>query len=130
MINSAHLIGRLGKDPIARFTPNQVAVTNFTIATDSSYSKDGERHKRTDWHNIVTFGKIAEAASNYLKKGRLVYVEGRLQTRSWDDKDGIKRYTTEIVASEVKFLDSSSNVAPPPEDPGYAGSISDDDIPF
>ena len=107
MVNKVTLIGRLGKDPDIRYTPDGTMVTNFTLATDEQWKdKNGEKVQKTEWHRIVSFGKLAEICGNYLVKGKLVFVEGRIQTRSWEDKDGVKRYTTEIVASNMQMLDS------------------------
>ncbi len=107
MINKAILIGRLGKDPEVRYTPDGTMVTNFNLATDEQWKdKNGEKVQKTEWHRIVTFGKLAEICGNYLVKGKLVFIEGRIQTRSWEDKDGVKRFTTEIIASDMKMLDS------------------------
>jgi len=106
MVNKAMLIGRLGKDPDVKYTPDGSMVTNFNLATDEQWKdKNGEKVQKTEWHKIVTFGKLAEICGNYLKKGSLVFIEGRIQTRSWEDKDGVKRFTTEIVAKEMKMLD-------------------------
>jgi single-strand DNA-binding protein len=140
-INKVILIGRLGNDPEVRYTPSGSAVANFSIATSDEWTdKDsGERKERTEWHRIVAWNRLGEICGEYLSKGRQVYVEGRLQTRSWEDRDGNKRYTTEIVASEVQFLggrdsggtgrgasrgsgsDDSGSPGPGPEE---------DDIPF
>jgi single-strand DNA-binding protein len=107
MVNKVILIGRLGKDPEVRYTPDGTMVTNFNLATDEQRKdKNGEKIQRTEWHKIVTWGKLAEICGNYLVKGKLVFVEGRIQTRSWEDKDGVKRYTTEIIASNMQMLDS------------------------
>ena len=107
MINKAILVGRLGADPEVRYTPDGAMVTNFRIATDEQWKdKNGEKVQKTEWHKIVTFGKLAEICGKYLVKGKLVYLEGRIQTRAWDDKEGVKRYTTEIVASNMQMLDS------------------------
>ena len=105
-INKAILVGRLGSDPEVRYTPSGVAVANFNIATSEEWKdKDtGEKKERTEWHRIVAWSKLGEICGEYLSKGRQVYVEGRIQTRSWEDRDGNKRYTTEIVASDVQFL--------------------------
>jgi single-strand DNA-binding protein len=105
-INKAILIGRLGADPEVRYTPSGVAVANFNIATSEEWKdKDtGEKKERTEWHRIVVWSKLGELCGEYLSKGRQVYIEGRIQTRSWDDRDGNKRYTTEIVATDVQFL--------------------------
>lgn len=106
-VNKAILVGNLGRDPELRHTPNGQAVVNFTLATSESWTdKSGERQERTEWHRIVVWGKLAELCNQYLSKGRTVYVEGRIQTREWEDKDGNKRYTTEINASTVNFIGS------------------------
>ncbi len=104
-LNKATLIGNLGKDPEVRATPSGAKVANFSIATTESYTgKDGQKVDKTEWHNIVMWRGLAEVAEKYLKKGSQVYVEGRLQTRSWDDKEGQKRYTTEIIADNMVML--------------------------
>ena len=105
-VNKAILIGRLGKDPEVRYTPDGAMVTNFNLATDEQWKdKNGEKVQKTEWMNIVMWGKLAEVAQQYLKKGQLVYLEGKLQTRSWEGKDdGVKHYTTEIVAQTLKML--------------------------
>jgi single-strand DNA-binding protein len=104
-VNKVILIGNLGSDPEVRYTPSGSAVANFNIATNESWKdKNGQDQDRTEWHKIVVWGKQAENCGEYLSKGRTVYIEGRLQTRSWDDKEGNKRYTTEIVANTVQFL--------------------------
>lgn len=146
-VNKVILVGRLGRDPETRFTGGGQAVANFTLATDSTYKdRSGERQKRTEWHRIVAWAKLAEICQQYLKKGSLIYIEGRLQTREWEDKAGQKRTTTEIVASEMRMLgsrgDSASSGAsashaaepdamPAAEDMGaHDANISDEDIPF
>ncbi len=107
MVNKAILIGRLGKDPEVRYTPDGTMVTTFRMATDEQWKdKNGEKVQRTEWHQIVTYRKLAEICGNYLVKGKLVFIEGRIQTRNWEDKEGVKRYTTEIVANDMKMLDS------------------------
>jgi single-strand DNA-binding protein len=104
-VNKAILVGRLGRDPETRFTGGGQAVANFSVATDETYKdKNGERQKRTEWHKIVVWGKLAEIAQQYLKKGSLLYLEGRLQTREWQDKEGQKKTTTEIVATNFRML--------------------------
>ena len=137
-INKVLLIGRLGKDPEMRFTPNGKAVTNFTLATNEVWTdQNGERQERTEWHRVVTWGKLAENCAKLLSKGKLAYVEGRLQTRQWDDRDGNKRYTTEIVANQMQILspldstDRSGETEPDfgPNN-GVGGSQEFDDIPF
>lgn len=103
-INKAILVGNLGKDPELRYTPNQTAVCSFSVATTEKRKEGNTWKDQTEWHNIVTFGKTAENCKNYLKKGRQVFVEGRIQTRKWQDKEGKDRYTTEIIANTVQFL--------------------------
>lgn len=111
MVNKVILIGRLGADPEVRYTQDGTMVTNFNLATDEQWKdKNGEKVQKTEWHRIVTFRKLAEICGNYLAKGRLVYIDGRLQTRAWDDKDGNKRYTTEIVASNMQMLERKEQV--------------------
>ena len=107
-INKVILIGNLGKDPEVRFTPSGQAVANFNIATSESWTDktSGQKQERTEWHRIVVWGKLGELCGEYLKKGRQCYVEGRLQTREWTDKEGVKKYTTEVVANTVQFLGS------------------------
>jgi single-strand DNA-binding protein len=140
MVNKVILVGRLGKDPEMRYTAGGVPVTHFSLATDESWKdQNGERQKRTEWHNIVVWNKLAETCNQYLSKGKMVYIEGRIQTREWDDKDGNKRRTTEIVASDMRMLERKSEGAPmsegPAERPAPAAKpmepgITDDDIPF
>ncbi len=104
-VNKVILIGNLGKDPELRYTPGGSAVVNFPIATNEKWKdKDGNPQERTEWHNIVLWGRLAEIANDYLRKGSPVYIEGRLQTRNWDDRDGNKRYTTEIVGIQMQML--------------------------
>ena len=106
-VNKVFLIGNLGGDPEVRYTASGSAVANFRIATTDVWNdRNGERQERTEWHRIVVWGKQAEHCGEYLRKGRSVHVEGRLQTRDWEDRDGNKRYTTEIVANSVTFLGS------------------------
>ena len=104
-VNKAILLGNLGKDPELRYTPSQVPVCNFSLAT-SERRKDsnGQWSDHTEWHNVIAFGKTAENCSNFLKKGRQVYIEGKIQTRKWTDKEGKDRYTTEILANTVQFV--------------------------
>ena len=106
MVNKVLLVGRLGRDPETRYTSGGQAVANFTLATDETYKdRSGERQKRTEWHRIVLWGKLAEITQQYLKKGMLIYIEGRIQTRQWEDKrDGQKRTSTEIVANVMRML--------------------------
>jgi len=107
-INKVILIGRLGKEPELRYTPNGDPVVTLTIATSDEWKDkaSGEKQEKVEWHRVVLWRKLAEIAGNYLKKGSQVYIEGKLQTRSWEDKDGNKRYTTEIVAQNLQMLDS------------------------
>ncbi|HYI09380.1 MAG TPA: single-stranded DNA-binding protein [Thermoanaerobaculia bacterium] len=107
MINKVILVGRLGKDPEIRSTPGGTSVAKFTVATDERFTdKAGEKQERTEWHNIVAWGKLGEICGQYLKKGKLVYIEGSIRTDSWDDKEsGQKKYRTEIVANTMKMLD-------------------------
>ncbi len=141
-VNKVILIGNLGSDPQVRFTPSGQAVANFNIATNESWKgKDGQDQEKTEWHKIVVWGKLAELCGEYLGKGRTVYVEGRLQTREWNDKEGNKRYTTEIVANSIQFLGSPgeknksyAEAKPVSSKSSATGEIpvpeSDDDIPF
>ena len=139
-VNKVILVGNLGKDPEVRHTPSGAAVANFSIATNEAWNnREGQREERTEWHRVVAFGKLAEICGQYLKKGKQVYIEGRLQTRSWDDRDGNKRYTTEIVATTMTMLGRagegpSESYAPPIDEGGFSGPSSsgpeDDDIPF
>jgi single-strand DNA-binding protein len=104
-VNKVILVGRLGRDPETRYTSGGQAVANFSVATDESYKdKNGERQKRTEWHKIVVWGKQAEIAQQYLKKGSLIFIEGRIQSREWQDKEGQKRTSFEIVATNFRML--------------------------
>jgi len=149
-VNKVILVGRLGRDPETRFTSAGQAVCNFSVATDETYKdRNGERQKRTEWHKIVVWGRQAEIAQQYLKKGSLVYLEGRIQSRQWDDKEGQKRTSFEIVANNFRMLGSradaagagaaagaGSPAAPDVESPAHSDDvapgpeISDEDIPF
>ena len=140
-INKVIIIGRLGNDPEVRYTPSGAAVTKFSVATSEEWKdkNSGEKKERTEWHRITAWGKLGEICGEYLAKGRQVYVEGRLQTSSYDDKEGVKRYSTEIVASDVQFLGAresgggrpSGSGAPPRDMGGGQGPPpGDDDIPF
>ena len=147
-LNKVMLIGRLGKDPEIRYTPDGSPVANFSLATSEFWTdKSGTRQERTEWHNIVAWSKLADLSKRYLAKGRQVYIEGRLRTREWDDKDGNKRRTTEIVANQMVLLGSRpegmeaggapmqrSAPAPDTSQAPAAGftdvEITDDDIPF
>lgn len=152
-INKAILIGNLGKDPELRYTPSGQGVASFSLATTEQYNdKNGQKQKRTEWHNIIAWGKLGELANQYLRKGRPAYIEGRIETRSWDDKDGVKKYRTEINASVIQFLgagagpggDDADSVPPPSEQyPASSGAprsnasvaeqsapVVEDDLPF
>ena len=109
MVNIIILVGRLGADPDVRYTQDGKMITSFRLATTSKY----DDKEYTEWHRIVTFGKLAEICGNYLTKGKLIFVQGRTQTRSWDDKDGNKRYTTEIVASTMQMLEAKQDKEAP-----------------
>jgi len=109
-VNKVILVGRLGKDPETRYMPNGEAVTNVTLATSETWKdKNGEKQEKTEWHRVTFYRKLAEIAGEYLKKGGMVYVEGRLETRKWQDKEGKERYTTEIIANEMQMLSSRSS---------------------
>ncbi len=158
-VNKVILVGRLGRDPETRYTGGGQAVANFSMATDESYKdKNGERQKRTEWHRITAWGKLAEICQQYLKKGTMVYIEGRIQSREWQDKEGQKRTSFDIVANTMKMLssraegaaagggasrsggdDMESHAAPADDSYGGGGGsapsaggpeISDEDIPF
>lgn len=145
-VNKVILIGNCGQDPEVRYTPNGNAVCNLSIATDESYTpKGGQKVEKTEWHRIVIFGKVAEVAGQYLRKGSKVYIEGKLQTRKWQDQSGQDKYTTEVVvdmAGQMQMLDSKrdDNSSAPPaaasqqqqtgsKMPEYVDDF-DDDIPF
>ena len=109
-VNKVTILGRLGQDPELKYTPSSVAVCSLSVATSSSYTDNaGQKHEKTEWHKIIVWNKMAEICNQYLKKGSQVYIEGKLQTRSWDDKEGQKRHTTEIISSNVTFVDSANN---------------------
>ena len=137
-VNKVILIGNLGADPELRYTSGGSAVTELRLATSRRWTgKDGTPQEDTQWHRVVVWGKQAENCKEYLAKGRQVYVEGRLQTRQWEDRDGNKRYTTEVVAEQVQFLGgggggrgASAAGPPPPDDRDAPPQMSDDDIPF
>ena len=146
-VNKVILVGRLGRDPETRFTSAGQAVCNFSVATDEVFKdRAGERQKRTEWHRITMWGKLAEISQQYLKKGSLVYLEGRIQTRQWDDRDGNKRTSFDIVANVMRMLgpkaaDTGQPAAAEPEHaeaPGRApaddvappSEVTDEDIPF
>jgi single-strand DNA-binding protein len=137
-VNKAILIGRLGADPVKRYTSSGSPVVSFRIATSENWTnREGEREERTEWHQIVAWGKLADICDQYLNKGKMVYIEGRIQTREWEDRDGNRRWTTEIIANQMQMLssrsedsqrtESLSDIPPPPPEPT---TESDDDIPF
>jgi single-strand DNA-binding protein len=145
VVNKAIIVGNLGRDPEVRFTPDGRAVARFSVATTERWTdQQGQRQERTEWHNVVVWGKQAEACGQYLSKGRQVFVEGSIRSRSYDDKTGNKRYITEIIARDVRFLGSSGAgagggagrvsdqgfAAPPGEDAPAGTSDVEDDIPF
>jgi single-strand DNA-binding protein len=104
-VNKVLLIGRLGQNPEIRFTPSGAAVANFSLATNESWNdKSGQKQERTEWHRVVVWGKLAQLCGEYLSKGRQAYIEGRLQTRQWQDKEGQTKYTTEVIANNIQFL--------------------------
>jgi single-strand DNA-binding protein len=105
-VNKVIILGRLGQDPELRYTPSGASVCQFSLATSESWNdkSTGQKQEKTEWHRIVVWGKLAELCNQYLSKGRQAYVEGKIQTRSWDDKDGNKRYSTEILANTVQFI--------------------------
>ena len=160
-VNKVILVGNLGADPDMRYTPSGQGVCELRVATSDSWTdKNGQKQERTEWHSVIVWGKRAEVCAKYLSKGRQVFVEGRIQTRSWDDKDGNKKYMTEIIANDVQFLGGGGgregaagggrrDDGPPPNEPdfglggggggfggggggggGYGGGGPDDDIPF
>ncbi|HEV7217039.1 MAG TPA: single-stranded DNA-binding protein [Chloroflexota bacterium] len=137
-LNKVMIIGNLGRDPEMRYMPNGKAVTNFSVAVGrNTRSADGEMHEDTEWFNIVMFEKLAEISNQYLTKGQKVYVEGRLQSRSWDGNDGQKHYRTEVVANQMIML-SPKGAGAPRDEASFAGGFQDepamqsggDDLPF
>ena len=131
MVNRVTLVGRLGRDPETKFTGAGQAVANFSIATDETYKdKNGARQKRTEWHRIIVWGKQAEIAQQYLKKGALIFIEGRIQSREWE-KDGEKHRSFEIVSSNFRMLEAKKNGTQAAQtEPGESTEITDEDIPF
>jgi len=142
VVNRVFLVGNLGKDPEVRFTPNGKALAKFPVATKEVWNdQDGNRQERTEWHNIVVWGKQAETCGQYLAKGRQVFIEGSIRSRQYDDKDGNKRYITEIVAQNVRFLGGGGGAGgrasqdagmsvPVGQDVSPSAPTDDDDIPF
>ena len=147
-VNKAIIVGNLGRDPEVRYSANGNAIANVTVATTDSWKdrQSGEQQERTEWHRVVFFNRLAEVVAEYLKKGSQVFIEGRIQTRKWQDKDGNERWTTEIVANEMQMLGSRGSgggtQGGPLDDPsatqapsgsgssGFSDSEFDDDIPF
>ena len=131
-VNKAILIGNLCSDPTTRYLSNGDAVTNVTIATSETWKgKDGEKNEKTEWHRVTFYRKLAEIAGEYLKKGKLVYVEGRLETRKYTDKNGIERYTTDIIATDMKMLGSKPQESEPKAQSNATGFDDlKDDIPW
>ena len=133
-VNKVILLGRLGQDPETRAMPSGKAVTNLSIATSEAWrdKQTGEKKEQTEWHRVVLFERLAEIASQYLQKGNMTYIEGRLRTRKWTDKDGKDRYSTEIVAQSLQLLEGKQKEGKPVEAqrPTEPGDDFDDDIPF
>ena len=147
-VNKVILIGNLGADPEVRYTPDGAPVANFNLATSESWNDrtSGEKQERTEWHRLVGWRKLAEIAGQYLKKGSKIYIEGKLQTRSWEDQSGQKRYTTEVVVNELQMLDSRGEgggggggggisrdpgpAAQPEYGPPPGAAAEEDDLPF
>ncbi len=142
-INKVILVGNLGADPEVRYSPNGAAIANLSIATTDSWKdkQSGESQERTEWHRVVLFNRLGEIAGEYLRKGSQVYIEGRLQTRKWQDKNGQERYTTEIIATEMQMMGGKqgSDMHPPSMDDHHhqqnhqqsaTTTTADDDIPF
>ena len=134
-LNKVILIGNLGQDPEARFTPQGTAVCNLSVATNESWKdQNGEMQDRTEWHRVVMYGRMAETATEYMKKGQMVYIEGRLNTREWEDQNQIKRRTTEIRCDNFTMLGKRSDSSNPPSaDPDSSKKPDvgvDDDLPF
>ena len=130
-VNKVILIGNLGKDPDLRYLPSGQAVAKFPLATGMKWKdKDGQLQERTDWHNIVAFGRQGEVCNEYLKKGSPVYVEGRIQTRSWEDKDGNKKYMTEIIAQSVRMLGRKGEPQEEVPEEVAETKTEDEDLPF
>ena len=129
MLNKVQLIGRLGKDPETRYMTNGEAVTNVSLATSENYKdKSGEKQEKTEWHRVVAWRKLGEIVGEYLKKGRLVYIEGKIQSREYEGKDGVKRRTFEIVASEMKMIGGGGATQTGEERKPYANHNNDEDF--
>ena len=137
-VNKVILLGRLGKDPEVRYSSSGTAITSFSMATSTMLTnKEGQKEEKTEWHKIVAFGRLGEICGEYLAKGKQVYIEGRIQTRDWEDKEGKKRWTTEIIVQNMQLLgapggadkDRSSSSEPPPFDDSAVGPP-ESDVPF
>ena len=131
-VNKVILLGRLGADPEMRYSTNGTAIANFRIATSERWKNaDGEKEERTEWHRIVAFGKLGEICGEYLAKGKQVYIEGKLQTQTWEDKDKNQKTTTQIIATTMQMLGAAGGKTPDKEEsPIPEESVKDDDIPF
>lgn len=133
-VNKAIILGNVGKDPEIRYSADGKAIANFSVATSSSWKdKTGAKQEQTEWHRISAFGKLAEIIGEYIKKGSQIYIEGRIQTRKWQDKDGVEKYTTEIIADQMTMLGGPKSEAPAkPAAKTPEGKFDDmtDDIPF
>ena len=142
-VNKVIIVGRLGKDPELKYLPNGTAACKFSVATSESWTdKGGQKQEKTEWHNVVVWAKLAELANQYLKKGSQVYLEGKLQTDSWEDNSGNKRYSTSVIASSMQFLSPKSEGAGKPAQqqqgapaqqnhfPDESASFAADDLPF
>lgn len=140
-VNKVILVGNLGKDPETRYMPNGDAVTNITVATTETWKdKDGKKQEKTEWHRVTFYRKLAEIAGEYLKQGRQVYVEGRIETKKWTDKSGVERYSTDIIANELKMLGGKPSGDSQPREKKFEGGAAsapkgdfsdfDSDIPF
>ena len=138
-VNKAFILGNVGNDPEIRYTPDGKAVANLSIATSETWKdkNTGEKQEKTEWHRVVMFGKLAEIVGEYVKKGSKIFIMGKIQTRKWQDKEGVDKYTTEIVANEMQMLDSRTQAAPQQLTQGSTGAATgtgptgfDDDIPI
>ena len=130
-VNKVILVGNLGQDPEGRFTPQGTAVTNLSIATNESWkNQNGEFQDKTEWHRVVMYGKMAETATEYMRKGMMVYVEGRLQTREWEDQNQNKRRTTEVMCDNFTMLGRRGDSVSPSSSPAQKAAEEDDDLPF
>ena len=130
-VNKVILVGNLGQDPESRFTPQGTAVTNLSVATNETWkNQNGESQDKTEWHRIVMYGKMAETAAEYMKKGQMVYVEGRLETNEWEDQNQVKRRTTQVRCDNFTMLGRRQMQSQETESDNHSSMNSDDDIPF